>query len=93
MSFGAQTADVSWARQPDGTGDWSTCVTPSMGRPNGCVGGGTATPSPAAPTATTAPTRTPIIDPTPTRPAPTATRFDDVDPAKRAYLPIGYRRP
>lgn len=40
LSFGAAATDVSFARIPDGTGDFTTCATSTCGAPNGESCGG-----------------------------------------------------
>ena len=106
VTFGAQTTDVSWARQPDGTGAWASCASPTIGRANVCGGGtgGTAT-------ATGVASATPTVSATPSMPAitqtatatgtrpivdvgtPTPTPTPTIwrDWMERLYLPIGYR--
>ncbi|MEO8085071.1 MAG: CotH kinase family protein, partial [Ardenticatenales bacterium] len=94
VAFGAQVADVSWARWPVNGGDeWTSCGHPTRGAANDCATvQATATPSSVAPTATPSPTRTPIIDPTPTVAVRTATPFDGGG-FVHAYLPVAYRQP
>jgi len=77
-AFGPQATDRSWARQPDGTGDFADCARPSPGEANDCAA--------EPPTATTAPPGTP---PTPT---PTATPSPTAEgPRWRAYVPFAER--
>jgi hypothetical protein len=38
VTFGAQTADISFGRQPDGSENWTTFVAPTPGATNGAAG-------------------------------------------------------
>jgi len=83
VEFGAQVADVSWARAIDGGEVWMACVPASPGAPNAC-GEVPPTPTSVATTATPTPTRsaTPETGETPDTPVPDQGVL---------YLPLAHR--
>jgi hypothetical protein len=72
LAYPPQETDKSWARLPDGIGDWRDCDAPSPRGANVCDG---SAPSPSA-------TPKPIVDPTDT-PTP-----DGSGEGSRVYLPL-----